>query len=77
MTDGRPNWHPYEDYRQMPASRRDLGGGLMFLNELHHFLACLKGDEQPVVGVRDGAQSLQMALAARESIEAGKAVDLV
>jgi predicted dehydrogenase len=180
-----PNWHPYEDYRQMPASRRDLGGGLilcqihdldyayalfglprrvfavgghlssldvhvedtasilmecvvdgrsipvhlhqdcvrrppsrtcevigdegtirldfnaqtvevfdgqgrltrthaceggqrnqLFLDELRHFLACLRGDEQPVVGVRDGAQSLRMALAARESMETGRVVNL-
>ncbi|MGZ7042915.1 MAG: Gfo/Idh/MocA family protein, partial [Thermoanaerobaculia bacterium] len=181
-----PHWHPYEDYRQMPASRRDLGGGLilsqihdldyayalfgfprrvfavgghlssldldvedtvsvlmdcvvdgrsipvhlhqdcvrrppsrtcevigdegtirldfnertvdvfdgpgrlietqvceggtrnqLFLDELRHFLACLEGDAQPVVGARDGAQSLRMALAARESMETGRAVDLV
>lgn len=24
-----PNWHKYEDYRQMYASRRDLGGGVI------------------------------------------------
>ena len=48
----------------------------LFLDELRHFLACLRGDEQPVVGARDGAQSLRMALAARESIETGRAVDL-
>jgi len=180
-----PNWHPYEDYREMPASHRELGGGLilsqihdldyayslfglprrvfavgghlssldvdgedtasilmecvvdgrsvpvhlhqdclrrppsrtcevigdegtirldfnertvdvfdgpgrlietqaceggtrnqLFLDELRHFLACLKGDEQPVVGARDGAQSLRMAVAARESIETGRTVDL-
>ena len=180
-----PNWHPYEDYRQMPASRRVPGGGLilaqihdldyayalfglprrvfavgghlssldvdvedtvsilmecvvdgrsipvhlhqdcvrrapsrtcevigdegtirldfnaltvdvfdgqgrltrrhaceggqrnqLFLEELRHFLACLRGDEQPVVGVREGAQSLRMALAVCESMETGRAVDL-
>jgi predicted dehydrogenase len=49
----------------------------LFLDQLRHFLACLRGDEPPVVGVRDGAQSLRMALAARESIETGKVVDLV
>jgi predicted dehydrogenase len=49
----------------------------LFLDQLRHFLACLRGDEQPVVGVRDGAQSLRMALAARESIETGRVVDLV
>jgi len=179
-----PSWHPYEDYRQMPASRRDLGGGIilsqihdldyayalfglprrvfalgghwsrldidgedtgsilmecevagrpmpvylyqdcvqrsrrrtcevigdagkivldfnastvdvfddtgqlarthafashrnqLFLDELGHFLACVRGDEQPVVTLREGVQSLRMALAARESMETGSAVNL-
>jgi predicted dehydrogenase len=180
-----PGWHPYEDYRQMPVSRRDLGGGVilaqfhdldyayalfglprrisamgghlsrldvdvedvasilmecaagdrvfpvhlhqdcvrrpatrtcemigdegtilfdlnaqtvemsdgagrlveahsfdghernqLFLDELHHFLACLRGQAQPVVGVRDATMSLRMALAALESIETGRVVPL-
>ncbi len=29
-----PNWHPYEDYRQMPASHRELGGGVI-LSQIH------------------------------------------
>ena len=29
-----PNWHPYEDYRQMYASRADLGGGVV-LSQIH------------------------------------------
>src|SRR5206468_7309611 len=29
-----PGWHPYEDYRQMPASRRVLGGGVI-LAQIH------------------------------------------
>ena len=180
-----PGWHPYEDYRQMPVSRRDLGGGVilaqihdldyayalfglphrisamgghlsrldidvedvasilmecaagdrvfpvhlhqdcvrrpptrtcevigddgtirldlmaqtveisdgtgrlveshsfdghernqLFLDELAHFLACLRGEGQPVVGVRDATMSLRMALAALESIETGRVVHL-
>ncbi len=180
-----PGWHPYEDYRQMPVSRRDLGGGViraqthdldyayalfglprrisamgghlsrldvdvedvasilmecaagdrvfpvhlhqdcvrrpptrscevigddgtirldlqaqtveicdgagrlveshsfdrhernqLFLDELNHFLACLRGEAQPVVGVRDAAMSLRMALAALESMETGRVVPL-
>jgi predicted dehydrogenase len=31
-----PNWHPYEDYRQMYASRTDLGGGVI-LSQIHEF----------------------------------------
>lgn len=31
-----PGWHPYEDYRQMYASRADLGGGVV-LSQIHEF----------------------------------------
>ena len=31
-----PGWHPYEDYRQMYASRADLGGGVI-LSQIHEF----------------------------------------
>jgi predicted dehydrogenase len=48
----------------------------LFLDELKHFLACIKGYEQPMVTVRDGWQSLKMALAAKESLKTGKVVDL-
>lgn len=48
----------------------------MFLDEMRHFLACVRGEEQPLVPVREGAQSLRMALAARESMETGRTVPL-
>jgi predicted dehydrogenase len=31
-----PGWHPYEDYRQSYAARRDLGGGVL-LTQIHDF----------------------------------------
>jgi predicted dehydrogenase len=31
-----PSWHPYEDYRQMYASRSDLGGGVL-ITQIHEF----------------------------------------
>jgi predicted dehydrogenase len=48
----------------------------MFLDETKHFLACIAGKEEPVVNLRAGAQSLRMALAAKESLQTGKAVEL-
>ena len=48
----------------------------LFLSEAKHFLACLKGEEAPQVTVRDGAQSLRMALAAKESLATGQVVEL-
>ena len=31
-----PGWHPYEDYRQMYASRSELGGGVL-VTQIHEF----------------------------------------
>jgi predicted dehydrogenase len=48
----------------------------MFMDELTHFLECVSGRAEPIVNLRDGAASLRMALAARESLETGRVVDL-
>ncbi len=48
----------------------------LFLRESNHLLACLRGEEVPRVTVRDGAQSLRMALAAKESLVSGMVVEL-
>jgi predicted dehydrogenase len=48
----------------------------LFFDEMTHLLACVRGEQAPVVSVRDGAQSLRMALAAKESIDTGRVVDL-
>jgi predicted dehydrogenase len=54
----------------------DLQRNQPFMDELRHFLACLRGDETPAVSVRDGAASLRMALAAKTSLQTGRVVDL-
>lgn len=48
----------------------------LFTDELAHFFACIKGKEKPLVSLRDGSQSLQMALAAKESLATGRIVEL-
>lgn len=48
----------------------------LYLRELEHFLACLRGEEEPQVTVHDGAQSLRMALAVKESLTHGSVVEL-
>jgi len=49
----------------------------LFLDEMRHFLECLQKKQNPLVTVRDGAESLRMALAARESLSTGQVVELV
>jgi predicted dehydrogenase len=46
----------------------------LFLDELKNFLECLQGHEASVVSLLEGAQSLRMALAAKESLATGKVV---
>jgi len=48
----------------------------LFLDELRDFLSALAGDHAPAVPIRHGAQSLRMALAARESMHTGRPVSL-
>jgi len=46
----------------------------LFLDELKHFAACLKGREAPKVSLHDGMQSLRIALAAHRSLSSGRPV---
>lgn len=46
----------------------------LFLDELNHFFAAVRGESPVTVTIQDGIQSLRMALAARESLETGKVV---
>ena len=54
----------------------DFPRNQLFLDEMNHFLACTRGEEKPLVTVRDGAQSLRMALAAKESLRSALPVSL-
>jgi predicted dehydrogenase len=48
----------------------------LFIGEIQHFLECVKTRNKPVVDLREGLWSLQLALAAKESITSGLVVDL-
>ncbi|REJ33099.1 MAG: inositol 2-dehydrogenase [Bacillota bacterium] len=45
-----------------------------YLAEMQHFVDCLRTGREPSVGVEDGEKSLEIALAARESLRTGKPV---
>ena len=65
------------DARGEPSVREvfaDFERNQLFVDELAHFLACVEGRETPLVSLRDGAKSLRMALAAKESLETGQLV---
>jgi predicted dehydrogenase len=54
----------------------DFQRNQLFLEETQRFLASIESGEPPVVALRDGFQSVRMALAARESLETGSVVSL-
>ena len=58
------------------TSYPDFQRNKLFLNELNCFLDCLQGKQTPLVDLRTGAQSLRMALAAKESLETGNVIEL-
>ena len=48
----------------------------LFIDEMTHFLACVRGDQQPLVPLDDGIATLRLALAARECMETGRPVSI-
>jgi predicted dehydrogenase len=67
------------DHLGQLADTQDFQGlqrNQLFLDEMKHFLACVRGEESPIVPIHDGVQSLRMALAAKESIATGKVIEL-
>jgi predicted dehydrogenase len=57
--------------------RHDLAGfdrNQMFVDELNHFLACLRGEAEPLTGLREGLRSLAIALAAERSLAEGRPI---
>ena len=49
----------------------------MFIDEMKHFLACLRGEEAPICNLHDGVRSLEVALMAKESARQGKLIEAV
>ncbi|MDW8227736.1 MAG: Gfo/Idh/MocA family oxidoreductase [Anaerolineales bacterium] len=54
----------------------DFQRNQMFLAEIRHFWQALHGQPHDLVSLRDGIQSLRMALAAKESLETGSVIYL-
>jgi predicted dehydrogenase len=57
-----------------PIVHGKLGGA--FREEIKHFLVCCRSGQQPLVGGQDGIASLEVALAAEESLRTGLPVAL-
>lgn len=57
------------------ARFEDLERNRMFLDEVRAFLDAMKGEKTPLVGLREAAESLRMALAAKRSLQTGEVVE--
>jgi predicted dehydrogenase len=58
-----PDWHPWEDYRQSYAARRDLGGGVLpTLDHELDFLCWCLGRPRNAVGTSHRSGALEMGV---------------
>ena len=48
----------------------------LYLSEMRHFLGCVGANRGPLVDLREGKKSLEIALAVKRSIESGTVVDV-
>jgi len=55
---------------------RDFDRNQMFVGALTHFLACLRGEAEPLIDLREGVDSMKIALAADESLRTSQSVAL-
>jgi predicted dehydrogenase len=77
--DGRLFWDARGDVRlsdQVFPAPASFTRDTMFLDEMRHFLACMKGREVPQCTLEDGIAALRIALAAKQSAAEGRAVVL-
>lgn len=81
---GRLEWNLSERrFRRWDASSSlveqhdyaDFSRNQLFIDELDHFLGCISRRARPDVGVREGAQSLELALGLLRSQERGQPVE--
>ena len=67
---------------EKPGKEKEIHdfGGLqrneLFINEIDHFFECVANRQQPVITLRDGFNSLRIALAIKQSMETGKIISL-
>lgn len=74
----RPNVTMYDASGQLALCEdfRGFERNQLFLEQTRAFLACIQDGRQAPLSLRDGAQSLRMALAAKQSLEKGTVVSL-
>lgn len=60
------------DLLRVPGYERNQ----MFLDEVRHFVGCVRGEEEPAVPLADGIDVLRVALAVKASMRSGQSVEV-
>jgi predicted dehydrogenase len=63
-----PEWQVFHEH--------GFESNTMYVEEMRHFLDCIEGRAMPVVNLRQGVETLRVALAARESADSGRVVEI-
>jgi len=74
----RPSVRVFDDRQRLVEEQivDDFQRNDLFMDEIRHFLGCLERKERPMVTIRDAANSLRVALAAKASLATGEVVVL-
>jgi len=73
---GKVLHHKRGDETALVRDFSTLDRNRLFVDQMKQFLAVIEGTAEPTVGLRDGVASLEIALAARRSLETGEVVRL-
>jgi predicted dehydrogenase len=77
-SDGTVRWYQSDNNEwQTWSTSQKFERNEMFLAQMRHFLAVVRGEINPVCSLDDGIQALRIALAALESGQSKKLVRLV
>jgi predicted dehydrogenase len=71
LTDASLDWHDADGALRERCSYADFPRNQLFVDELRHFLECVKTGASPDVTVEDGAASLSIALSLLDSQRTG------
>jgi len=66
----------YEGKKAEVSDHSNFKRNQMFIEQMKHFIDCLQGTSRPVVSVKEGAQSLKIALAEKKSMDIGAPVEV-
>lgn len=67
-------WHDLHARTRQVIEFKGFDRNQMFLDELRHFLACLRGEARPLVDLQEAVRSLRISMLADESLKKGAVV---